>query len=68
MGLLSRTHSALSVFSCSGFRGGSRLNLHGGTLIFLIIYMGEHYSLRGETLVFLIIYMGELSWNVLERS
>ena len=55
-------------FQLLRFRAEYAQHLHGGTLIFLIIYMGEHYSLRGETLVFLIIYIGELSWNVLERS
>ena len=50
------------------FRALSRCHLHGGIVIFLIIYMGDHYRLRGDTLVFLIIYMGELSRTVLERS
>ena len=68
MGLLWRTQTPLSVFSCSGFEPWLRPKLHGGTLIFLIIYMGDHYSLREETLVFLVIYMGGSSWVVLERS
>ena len=65
IGLVARPFRA-AVFR--GFRASWACHLHGGIVIFLIIYMGDHYRLRGDTLVFLIIYMGELSRTVLERS
>ena len=64
----STNRSRRETLGAGGFRVVFECHLHGGTLIFLVIYMGEHYSLRGEMLAFLIIYMGELSWTVLERS